>query len=36
MLNLKSLSLKLKLLVKLENISKKFLKTIDKINLKYI
>ena len=36
MLNLKSFSLKLKLLVKLENINKKFLEIIDKINLKYI
>ena len=34
MLDLKSLFLKLKLLAELENISRKFLKTIDKINLK--
>ena len=36
MLNLRDLSLELKLLIKLKNINKKFLKTIDKMNLKYI
>ena len=36
MLSLEDLSLEFKLLTKLENISKKFLETIDKINLKYM
>ena len=36
MFDLKSSSLKFKLLTKLESISKKFLKTVDKINLKHI
>ena len=36
MLNIENLSLKLKLLIRLKNINKKFLKIVDRINLEYI